>query len=125
MHSKMIERKKHILDANGKILGRLATEVAALLRGKGKVTFEMHVDGGDFVTVINAQEVAVTGNKMEDKIYYRHSGFPGGLKEEQLKDVMGTKPEQVIIRAVYGMLPKNRLRDGWMCRLSVYAGEEK
>lgn len=125
MSNKMIERKKHVLDAKGIILGRLATEAADLLRGKGKVTFEMHIDGGDFVTVINAQEVAVTGNKMEDKIYYRHSSFPGGLKEEQLKDVMGTKPEKVIERAVYGMLPKNRLRDGWMRRLKVYAGEER
>lgn len=121
----MSSKAKHILDAKGKILGRLATEAADLLRGKNKVTFELHQDGGDYVTVINASDILVTGNKLVNKIYYSHSGRIGNLKETQLKDMLIEKPETVIEKAVYGMLPKNRLRAGWMQRLKVYAGEEK
>lgn len=125
MPTKTMNRQKHVIDAKGMILGRLATQVADLLRGKNKVEFELHLDCGDYVTVINAAEVAVTGNKMEDKIYYSHSGHPGGLRETQLKTVMAENPTKVIEHAVAGMLPKNRLRAGWMNRLKVYAGEEK
>lgn len=125
MPSKMINRTKHVIDARDVVLGRLATQIADLLRGKNKVEFELHQDCGDYVTVINAQSVAVTGNKLEDKMYYSHSGHPGGLKETQLKTLMERSPEKVIEQAVYGMLPKNRLRAGWMRRLKVYAGEEK
>lgn len=121
----MTSKEKHILDAKGKILGRLATEAAVLLRGKNKVSFELNQDCGDYVTVINASEIQVTGNKLEDKIYSSHSGYPGGLKQIQLKTLLETKPEKVIQSAVYGMLPKNRLRAGWMNRLKVYSGEEK
>lgn len=125
MPNKMIERKKHVLDAKGMILGRLSTQVADLLRGKNKVEFELNQDCGDYVTVINARDIAVTGNKLEDKMYYSHSGTPGNLKETQLKTLLEKSPEKVIEHAVNGMLPKNRLRAGWMRRLKVYAGEEK
>lgn len=125
MPNKTITRKKHILDANGQILGRLATGIADLLRGKDKVEFEAHIDGGDYVVVTNAAKIAVTGNKLHDKIYYSHSGYIGNLKEMQLRDLLERSPEKVIEKAVFGMLPKNRLRSGWMRRLKVYAGEEK
>ncbi len=120
----MLSKTLHKLDAKDKILGRLGTEVADLLRGKNKALFERHQDCGDFVTVINAAAIRVTGNKLEDKLYSNHSGYPGGLKQIQLKTVLATRPEKVIEQAVYGMLPKNRLRAGWMRRLKVFAGEE-
>ncbi len=120
-----ITRASHVLDAKDQILGRLATEVATLLRGKTKPSFESHIDGGDYVTVINAASVKVTGNKLHDKIYARHSGYPGGLKEISLEALLASRPEKVIEFAVYGMLPKNRLRAGWMRRLKVVAGETK
>lgn len=120
----MTDRAKHIIDAENVILGRLATQVATLLRGKNKLSFELNQDGGDYVTVINAAKIKVTGNKLNDKLYSHHSGYPGGLKQIQLKTLLITKPDLVISRAVYGMLPKNRLRSGWMNRLKVFAGKE-
>lgn len=121
----MPSKTKHILDARGQILGRLATEIADLLRGKGKVEFERHEDNGDWVTVINAKEIKVTGNKLEDKLYSRHSGYHGGLTQIQLKTLLEKSPGKVIQNAVRGMLPKNRLQNGWLLRLKVYAGEER
>lgn len=121
----MSSKQVHILDAQGLILGRLATQAATLLRGKQRVDFELNRDSGDYVTVINAQDIKVTGNKLEQKRYYNHSGYPGGLKSVQLKTLLAERPEKVIERAVYGMLPKNRLRSGWMRRLKVFAGEAK
>jgi large subunit ribosomal protein L13 len=122
---KQTERAVHVLDAKDMILGRLATQAADLLRGKNKVSFEQHQDCGDYVTIINAAAIKVTGNKLEDKIYYSHSGYIGNLKEVQLKTVLANRPEKVIEHAISGMLPKNRLRAGWMRRLKVYAGEAK
>ncbi len=118
-----IERQWHVMDASGKILGRLATQVAGLLMGKHKPIFSRHMDVGDFVVVINAGKVAVTGNKAKDKFYYRHSGYPGGLKSINLEKMMQTNPAGVIEHAVKGMLPKNRLRARMMKRLRVYAGD--
>ncbi len=118
-----IERALHTLDAKDMILGRLATQAATLLRGKHKVEFELHDDRGDYVTIINAAQIKVSGNKLEDKIYYRHSGHLGNLKETQLKDLLQKSPAKVIELAVSGMLPKNRLRAKWLRRLKVHAGE--
>ncbi len=120
-----IKREVHIIDAKDAILGRLATRVALLLRGKHKVSFASYIDGGDYVKVINAAAIKVTGNKLDDKMYYSHSGYIGNLKETQLKTLLENYPERVIERAVYGMLPKNRLRSLWMNRLRIFAGEEK
>ncbi len=122
--NKVIDRQVHILDARDVILGRLATQVADLLRGKHKVSFRAHLDCGDYVKVIHASDVKVTGNKLVDKIYYRHSQYPGGLKETQLGTLMEKSPEKVIEMAVKGMLPKNRLQAKWLNRLTVYAGDE-
>jgi len=108
--NKSITRKKHTIDAQGKILGRLASEVAVLLRGKYKVDFTPHVDNGDIVEIKNADKIKVTGNKMENKIYYHHSNYPGGLKETKLKKLFAENPEEVIKKAVWNMLPKNKLR---------------
>lgn len=119
-----IERNWHILDADGRILGDLATEIACLLMGKGKVKFARHLDVGDNVVVINAAKIKVTGNKMKDKFYYRHSGYPGGFKSENLKKVMDTKPEKAIEHAVKGMLPQNKLGKQMIGKLRVYAGAE-
>lgn len=123
--NKQIERASHILDAKDAILGRLATEAATLLRGKQKVNFELHKDNGDYVTIINAAQIKVTGNKLEDKLYHRHSGYIGSLKTTTLGKMMETSPERVIEHAVKGMLPKNRLQAKWMRRLKVYAGEQE
>jgi large subunit ribosomal protein L13 len=120
-----VVRAKHVLDAKGMILGRLATQVATLLRGKHKPSFELHEDQGDFVTIINAAAIKVTGNKLEDKLYHRHSGYIGSLKTINLGDLLEKSPEQVIEHAVKGMLPKNRLQAKWMQRLKVYAGEQE
>lgn len=119
-----IERNWHILDADGRILGDLATEIACLLMGKGKVKFARHLDVGDNVVVINAARIKVTGNKMKDKFYYRHSGYPGGFKSENLEKVMDTKPEKAIEHAVKGMLPQNKLGKQMIGKLRVYAGAE-
>ncbi len=119
-----VQREWFIVDATGKTLGRLATEIAKVLMGKHKPTYTPHVDGGDFVVVINAEKVFVTGKKLTDKIYYKHTGYMGHLKETTLKEMLEKKPEEVIRLAVRGMLPKNKLRDKRMKRLKVYAGPE-
>ena len=118
-----IEREWHGIDAAGQVLGRLATEVARLLMGKHKPIFSRHLDSGDFVVIVNADKVRVTGDKAKQKLYYRHSGYPGGLKSVTLEKVLKTRPAWVIEHAVRGMLPKNRLRAGMLKRLKVYAGD--
>jgi large subunit ribosomal protein L13 len=118
------ERNWVVVDATGKTLGRLATQIADVLRGKRKPEYTPHCDVGDFVVVINAERVAVTGNKLEDKKYYRHSGYPGGLKERTLGDMLERKPEEVIRLAVKGMLPRNRLARQQLTKLKIYAGPE-
>jgi large subunit ribosomal protein L13 len=110
----------HIIDAEGKILGRLATGAATLLRGKAKPEFTANMDCGDHVVIINASSIGLTGNKIEAKVYNHHSKWPGGLKEISVKTLLATKPESVIERAVKGMLPKNKLQNEWMKRLHVY-----
>ena len=119
-----VTRKWYVVDASDTTLGRVATQVATLLTGKGKPMFTNHIDCGDFVVVVNADKLQVTGGKEEKKMYYNHSGFPGGLRERQLKDLMANDSTEVIIKAVRGMLPVNKLRDGRLKRLKVYAGEE-
>lgn len=119
-----VKRDWYVVDATGKTLGRLATEIARRLRGKHKVEFTPHVDTGDHIVVINAGKVAVTGNKAEDKVYYSHSEYPGGLKSIVFKDLLATKPERVIEIAVKGMLPKNPLGRAMFRKLKVYAGAE-
>jgi len=119
-----IKREWHLVDASDEVLGRLSTRIAALLMGKHKPLFCRNLDVGDFVVVLNADKVRVTGNKMKQKMYYRHSGYPGGLKTTSLEKMMQTYPTRVIEHAVKGMLPKNRLRDERMKRLKIYTGEE-
>lgn len=119
-----VERKWYIVDASELPLGRLSTHVAQLLTGKNKPMFTHHIDCGDFVIVINAKDLIVTGNKLEDKMYYKHSNYPGGLRETTLKHEMEKDPTKVIFRAVRGMLPVNKLRDGRLARLKVYAGSD-
>jgi large subunit ribosomal protein L13 len=119
-----VTRKWYVIDATEAPLGRVATKVATLLTGKGKPQFTQHIDTGDFVIIINAGNLQVTGNKMEDKMYYRHSGYPGGLKEASLKDVLAKTPERAMYEAVRGMLPVNKLRDARLTRLKIYAGAE-
>jgi large subunit ribosomal protein L13 len=114
----------YIVDAEGKTLGRLATQVATYLLGKNKVRFSSHLDCGDNVVIINAAKVVVTGNKLEDKKYYHHSGYPGGIKETNLAQLLERHPAAAVEKAVYGMLPKNRLTDDRLRRLKVYAGSE-
>ncbi|MDO9352497.1 MAG: 50S ribosomal protein L13 [Solirubrobacteraceae bacterium] len=113
-----------IIDATGLTLGRLSTQIAEILRGKRKPEYTPHVDTGDFVVVINAEKVAVTGNKREDKLYYRHSGFPGGLKSRTLEEQLARRPEEVLRSAVKGMLPKNRLARKQLTKLKIYAGTD-
>lgn len=122
--SKKIERKYHLFDAKGKILGRLSTEAALILRGKNKVDFTPNVDGGDFVVVINADQVAVTGKKMDDKIYHRFSGYPGGITSVKLKEQMAKDSRKVIEHSIYHMLAKNKLRNRMMTRLLIYKDEK-
>jgi len=119
-----VTRKWHVLDASEAPLGRLATLAATLLTGKGKPQFTHHIDCGDYVIVVNADKLVVTGNKLEDKTYYRHSGFPGGLTETTLKTQMGKDSTVVITKAIRGMLPVNKLRPGRLDRLKVYAGPD-
>lgn len=119
-----VERNWHIVDAEGKTLGRLASEVAALIRGKHKPQFTAHVDGGDFVVVINAEKIHLTGKKLQNKKYYRHSMHPGGLKVSTAQELLNTKPERVLESAVHGMLPKTRMGEKMKLRLKVYAGAE-
>ncbi|WP_341348629.1 50S ribosomal protein L13 [Paenibacillus sp. FSL H3-0469] len=119
-----VERNWHIIDAEGKTLGRLASEAAALIRGKHKPQFTPHVDTGDFVIVINAEKIHLTGKKMQNKKYYRHSMHPGGLKVTVAEDLIKTKPERMIEFAVHGMIPKTRQGNHMKLRLKVYAGSE-
>jgi large subunit ribosomal protein L13 len=114
----------YLVDAEGQTLGRLATLIATYLMGKHKVRYSAHLDCGDNVVVINAGKIAVTGNKLEDKKYYRHSGYPGGIKETSLAELIERNPAGAIEKAVTGMLPKNRLQDDRLYRLKVYAGTE-
>jgi large subunit ribosomal protein L13 len=118
------ERNWLIVDASGKTLGRLATQIADALRGKRKPTYTPHIDTGDFVIVINAEKIHVTGNKLAQKRYYRHSGYPGGLKSRSLADMLDRRPEEVIRIAVKGMLPRNRLARRQITKLKVYAGPD-
>jgi len=118
-----IKRKWHLIDASDKVLGKLATEAATLLLGKHKPTYSPNLDTGDFVVVINASKIRVTGNKMKQKLYYRHSGYAGGLKSISLEKMMQTHPTRVIEYAVKGMLPHNRLGAKMLKKLKVYAGE--
>lgn len=118
-----VERKWYVVDADGATLGRLASEVAAVLRGKNKPIFTPHVDCGDYVIVINADKIAVSGKKMEQKVYYSHSLYVGGMKETTLREMMAKKPEKVIEKAVKGMLPKGPLGEQMYKKLHVYAGE--
>jgi large subunit ribosomal protein L13 len=118
------ERNWLLVDATGLTLGRLATQIADALRGKRKPEYTPHIDTGDFVVVVNAEKIAVTGNKRADKKYYRHSGYPGGLKERTLNDMLERRPEEVIRHAVKGMLPRNRLGRKQLTKLKVYAGPE-
>jgi len=119
-----IKREWHVLDASGKVLGRLSTRIAGLLMGKHKPIFSRHLDTGDFVVVINAEKVSVTGKKVKQKLYYQHSGYPGGLKSTSLERMMETQPTRVIEHAVKGMLPNNRLRARMLKRLRIYVGDE-
>lgn len=118
-----VTRKWHLVDANGKTLGRLASRVAVLLRGKHKPIFTPHVDAGDFVIVVNADKVALTGNKWKEKLYIHHSGYPGGLKSISAEKMKEKKPERLITMAVQGMLPKNKLGRKLLKKLKVYSGE--
>ncbi len=119
-----VNRKWYVIDASQATLGRVSTQVADLLTGKTKPQFTSHIDCGDFVIVINSDNLKVTGNKMTDKIYYRHSGFPGGIKSLSLKEKMEKDSTDVILKSVRGMLPVNKLRDGRLARLKIYTGEE-
>jgi large subunit ribosomal protein L13 len=119
-----VTRKWYLIDATEAPLGRIATVAASLLIGKGKPSVTLHTDGGDHVVIVNANRLVVTGNKMEKKIYYRHTGFPGGIKQRTLEEQLQKDPNEVIVKAVRGMLPVNKLRDGRLARLKVYASSE-
>lgn len=119
-----IIRKWFVVDANGKTLGRLATVVASVLKGKTKPIYTTHVDTGDFVIIVNADKIHLTGKKLDQKMYYSHSGYPGGLKSVTAGTLMKTKPEDVLMRAVEGMLPKTRLGKQMLSKLKVYAGSK-
>ena len=121
---KEVNRGWKYVDADGQVLGRLATRVATILRGKDKPTFTPHIDGGDFVVVVNAEKVALTGNKWEDKMYYCHSGYLGGLKSRTAKDLLEKRPTDLVLHAVRGMLPKNRLGRKMLKKLKIYAGSD-
>jgi large subunit ribosomal protein L13 len=118
------ERNWLVVDASGQTLGRLATQIADTLRGKRKPEYTPHCDVGDFVIVVNAEKVAVTGNKREDKLYHRHSGYPGGLRTRTLAEMLERRPEEVIRKAVKGMLPRNRLARQQLRKLKIYAGPD-
>ena len=119
-----VTREWYLVDAEGKTLGRLATQIADTLRGKRKPQYTPHVDTGDFVIVVNAEKIQVTGNKLDQKRYYRHSGYPGGLKSRTLEEMLERRPEEVIRLAVKGMMPRNRLSRKQLTKLKVYAGPE-
>jgi large subunit ribosomal protein L13 len=117
-----IEQKWWLINAEGRILGRMATEIADLIRGKRKPQFTSHLDTGDFVVIVNAEKIKVSGRKLDQKKYYSHSGYPGGIKEETLKDLLDKKPEEVIKKAVWGMIPKGKLGRALYKKLKVYRG---
>lgn len=119
-----VTRQWYVVDASEAPLGRVATEIATLLTGKGKPMFTKHIDCGDYVVVTNADKIQVTGDKLQKKIYYRHSGFPGGIKQRTLQEQMDRDATEVIMHAVRGMLPVNKLRDDRLARLKIYAGTE-
>jgi large subunit ribosomal protein L13 len=119
-----VTREWYLVDAEGKTLGRLATQIADTLRGKRKPQYTPHVDTGDFVVVVNAEKVQVTGNKLDQKRYYRHSGYPGGLRSRTLREQLDRRPTEVLRVAVKGMLPKNRLARQQLTKLKIYAGPE-
>ena len=119
-----VERKWYVVDAEGKRLGRLAAEIARILRGKTKVQYTPHVDVGDFVVVVNAEKVVVTGKKAEQRVYRRHSGYPGGMKETSYEQMLARKPTEILRKAVYGMMPKTRLARKQFKKLKIYAGPE-
>ncbi|MFO7607235.1 MAG: 50S ribosomal protein L13 [Desulfurivibrionaceae bacterium] len=121
---KEIDKKWFVVDASDKVLGRLATEIASRLRGKHKPTYSTFMDNGDFVVVVNAEKIALTGKKWDDKMYYRHSGYMGGLTETTAKEMLVKKPTDIIFKAVKGMLPKNSLGRAQLKKLKVYAGAE-
>lgn len=119
-----VEHKWYVIDADGVVLGRLASQVALMLRGKHKPTFTPHVDTGDFIIVVNTDKIALTGKKLDDKIYYHHTGHPGGIKETKYRDLMAKKSEFALKKAVRGMLPKGPLGNKMLKKLKVYAGAE-
>ena len=119
-----IERHWYVVDAESKTLGRLATQIADVLRGKRKPAYTAHVDTGDFVIVVNAEKIHVTGQKLDQKLYYKHSGYPGGLHSRTLREQLERRPEEVLRRAVRGMLPKNKLASAQLRKLKIYAGPE-
>jgi large subunit ribosomal protein L13 len=119
-----IEKRWHLVDARDKVLGRLASEIATILRGKNKPIFTPHMDAGDYVVLINADKVVLTGDKLEKKIYYRHSGYVGGLKKATAKEMLQKRPETLIRLAVKGMLPKNSLGRRQLTKLKIYAGPD-
>jgi large subunit ribosomal protein L13 len=118
------ERNWLVVDATGQTLGRLATRIADTLRGKNKPEYTPHCDTGDFVIVVNAEKISVTGNKLQEKRYYRHSGYPGGLRSRTLEEMLDRRPEEVIRKAVKGMLPRNRLGRAQLTKLKIYAGPD-
>lgn len=122
MRKEDVEKTWYLIDADGKVLGRLASEIAKILRGKNKVIFSPHVDTGDFVIVVNAEKVRLTGAKLQGKVYYHHSGYPGGLKAIVAEKLLAKKPEELLRRAVKGMLPKNKLGNKVFKKLKVYTG---
>lgn len=119
-----VERKWYVIDADGVVLGRIASQVALMLRGKHKPTFTPHVDTGDYIIVVNTDKIAMTGRKLDQKIYYHHSGYPGGLKETKYRDLLANKSEFALKKAVRGMLPKGPLGNKMFKKLKVYAGAE-
>lgn len=122
--SEDFEKKWYLIDADGKTVGRIATQIASLLRGKGKPEYTPHADIGDFVVVVNAEKVKFTGKKWSQKVYYWHTNHPGGIKSITAEDLLEKKPEEILKKAVWGMLPKNKLQDKFIGRLKVYAGTE-
>lgn len=123
-NAQTIERKWFVVDATDLVLGRVSTEVASLLKGKHKPTYTPHVDCGDYVIIVNAEKVVLTGNKLDDKLYYRHSGYPGGLKSRTAKRMLELQPQKVLEKSIRGMLPKNRLGEDMYRKLYVYVGSE-
>jgi len=119
-----VVRKWNVIDADGMVVGRLASRVASMLRGKNKPIFTPHADTGDYVIIVNAEKIRFTGNKLEKKTYYRHSGFPGGIKEKTAQKIMNDSPEEIIMMAVRGMLPKNKLGRQQFKKLKVYKGTD-